>query len=134
MPRGRPVNRNRPGNNTPPMRQRTPGVAPGAPQQGQSGQMRQLMRAQQPPPVPQPPPEQQQQQVRVPRPIPLTAETEFPDQPVTTGMATPPLDQQLLNSNAALLPYLPDLEFMANSNLGSETMRGFVQYLKSLNP
>lgn len=133
MPRGRPVNRNRPGNNTPPMRQRTPGVAPGAPQQGQSGQMRQLMRAQQPPPVPQPPPEQQQQ-VRVPRPIPLTAETEFPDQPVTTGMATPPLDQQLLNSNAALLPYLPDLEFMANSNLGSETMRGFVQYLKSLNP
>lgn len=133
MPRGRPVNRNRPGNNTPPMRQRTPGVAPGAPQQGQSGQMRQLMRAQQPPPVPQPPPEQQQQ-VRVPRPIPLTAETKFPDQPVTTGMATPPLDQQLLNSNAALLPYLPDLEFMANSNLGSETMRGFVQYLKSLNP
>lgn len=94
--------------------------------------MMRQMRTQQAPPIPTPPPQPAEPQQRIPQPIPLTEETQQPDQPITAGMNTPPFDQKLANDNRALLPYLPDLEFMANSTLGTETMRGFVQYLKSL--
>jgi len=130
MPRGRPVS-------SMPNRQRTPGDVPSAPQYGQGRMMerasRQIPRTPQQPP--RPPAEQRQPR---PTPVPLTAPTAFPDEPITSGAPFGPgpgaasMGQQLIADNERLVKYLPSLEAMANSPEASGVLRGFVQYLKGI--
>ena len=129
MPRGRPVS-------SMPNRQRTPGDVPGAPRSGQGRMMERM--AKQLPDTPAQPPRLTQQQMRRPTPVPLNAPTAFPDEPVTAGApfgpgpgASNPL-MKAAQDNRSLLPYLPTLEFMANDPEATDTVRGFVMYLKSL--
>jgi len=117
----------------PNMRQRTPGAQPGAPQQGQSRMIEQLA----PPVIGQPAlpppraPQQAQQQTPRRAPIPLTAPTTNPEQPVTAGMEPQTVDSLMNEGTRNMLRYLPELEVIANSPLGSTTMRSYIQYLKS---
>jgi hypothetical protein len=129
MPRGRPVS-------SMPNRQRTPGDVPGAPQYGQGRMMERA--AKQLPDTPPRPPRPTQAEMRRPSPVPLGAPTAFPDEPVTAGAPfgagagpTNPL-MQAAQDNRSLLPYLPTLEFMANDPEATDTVRGFVMYLKGL--
>ena len=129
MPRGRPVS-------SMPNRQRTPGDVPGAPQYGQGRMMERASR--QIPRTPAQPPRPTQQHMRRPTPVPLTAPTAFPDEPVTAGAPFGPgpgaasMGQQLLADNERHVKYLPSLEAMANSPEASGVLRGFVQYLKGI--
>jgi hypothetical protein len=76
----------------------------------------------------------------------LDEESFNPNQPVTSGAELgegPGMDalgpspderfmDQLMEDNIKLLEYLPYLEMMANDESSSKTLRGFVQYLKSI--
>ena len=116
-----------------PNRQRTPGDVPGAPQYGQGRMMEQASRQ-----IPRTPPQPPQARTQRPTPVPLTAPTAFPDEPVTAGAPFGPgpgaasMGQQLLADNERLVKYLPSLEAMANSPEASGVLRGFVQYLKGI--
>lgn len=73
------------------------------------------------------------------RVIPLDADSEMPDTPVTDGAdAGPGRGSEILNgsanqeqSNATMLAYLPALEFMANRPASSDAARNLVRMLKS---
>lgn len=70
-------------------------------------------------------------------PTPLTAPTEYPEEPITAGAPlgpgpgptpqpiSPPDDVQ------KILPYLPIIEARANMSESSQTLRNIVQYLKT---
>jgi hypothetical protein len=129
MPRGRPIS-------SMPNRQRTPGDVPGEPRTGQGKMMERASK--QLPDTPPRPPRPTQQQMRRPTPVPLSAPTAFPDEPVTSGAPFGPgagqatFGQQLIADNERLVKYLPSLEAMANSPEASSILRGFVQYLKGI--
>ena len=119
-----------------PNRQRTPGDVPGAPQYGQGRMMEQASR--QIPRTPQQPPQVRERQMRRPTPVPLTAPTAFPDEPITAGAPFGPgpgassVGQQAFQDNQNMAKYLPALEFMANDPNSSSTLRGYVMYLKGI--
>ena len=120
-----------------PNRQRTPGDVPGRPQYGQGEMMerasRQIPRTPQQPP--RPPAEQRQPR---PTPVPLTAPTQFPDEPITAGAPFGPgpgastISQKAFDDSQNMAKYLPALEAIANDPNSSSVLRGYVMYLKGI--
>lgn len=69
--------------------------------------------------------------------VPLTEDSQFPDEPVTAGAPVgpgpgPAGGSPLGDEAKALLPYLPMLERRANTADSSQTLRNIVQYLKGI--
>jgi len=130
MPRGRPIS-------SMPNRQRTPGDVPGDPRTGQ-GEMMERASRQIPRRQPQPPRPPAERRMERPTPVPLTAPSAFPDEPITAGAPFGPgagpssMGKQAFQDNQNMAKYLPALELAANDSNASTTLRGYVMYLKGI--
>ena len=123
-----------------PNRQRTPGDMPGEPQYGQSGVMETATAAaartaaQTPPRVPAP----ESVNAARPKPIPLFAPTEFPEEPITAGApfgagpgAAPTTDPRMEDLRK-LKQYIPIMETAATRLDAPDSLKRFVRFLRTV--